>query len=244
MVIFINQIRMKIGVMFGNPGNHDRRQRAEVLRLGAPRHPPHRRDQGARRGRRQPDAREGGQEQGGAARSAGRVRHHVRRGHLEDRRVDRSRRQGRRHREVGRLVLLYLGLPKDKLLVTIYHDDDDEAWNALEEDRRLCRRQIIRIATNDNFWSMGDTGPCGPCSEIFIDRGDHIFGGPPGSKMPDGDRFLEFWNLVFMQFEQFNDGRPRVNCPSPRSIPAWGSSASPAVLQGVDMVFETDLFRT
>ena len=87
--------------------------------------------------------------------------------------------------------------------------------------------RIIRIATSDNFWSMGDTGPCGPCSEIFIDRGDHIWGGPPGSAEQDGDRFLEFWNLVFMQFEQFG-GRPRASrCRSPRSTPAWGSSASP-----------------
>ena len=106
MVIFINQIRMKIGVMFGNPRDDDRRQRAEVLRLGAPRHPPHRRDQGARGGGRQPDARQGGEEQGGAAVQAGRVRHHVRRGHLQDRRAGRSRGQGRHRREVGRLVLL------------------------------------------------------------------------------------------------------------------------------------------
>ena len=106
MVIFINQIRMKIGVMYGSPGDHHRRQRAEILRLGPPRHPPHRRDQGARRGGRQPDPRQGGQEQARAAVQAGRVRHHVRRGHLEDRRADRSRRQGRRGREVRRLVLL------------------------------------------------------------------------------------------------------------------------------------------
>ena len=96
MVIFINQIRMKIGVMFGSPGDHDRRQCAEILRLGPPRHPPHRRDQGARGGRRQPDPRQGGQEQAGAAVQAGRVRHHVWRGHLQDRRAARSRRQGRR----------------------------------------------------------------------------------------------------------------------------------------------------
>jgi recombination protein RecA len=101
MVIFINQIRMKIGVMFGSPGNHDRRQCAEVLRLGPPRHPPHRRDQGPRRGGRQPDPRQGGQEQGGAAVQAGRVRHHVWRGHLQGGRTGRSRRQGRHRREVG-----------------------------------------------------------------------------------------------------------------------------------------------
>ena len=106
MVIFINQIRMKIGVMFGNPGDHDRRQRAEILRLGPARHPPHRRDQGARRGDRQPDPRQGRQEQDGAAVQGRRVRHHVRRGHLEARRADRSRRQGRRRREIRLVVLL------------------------------------------------------------------------------------------------------------------------------------------
>ena len=99
------------------------------------------------------------------------------------------------------LITKDFGLKKDKLLVTIYHDDDEAAghWKkiaGLPDDR------IIRIATSDNFWAMGDTGPCGPCSEIFIDRGEHIWGGPPGSPEEDGDRFLEFWNLVFMQFEQ------------------------------------------
>ena len=106
MVIFINQIRMKIGVMYGSPGDHHGRQRAEVLRLRPPRHPPHRRDQGPRGGRRQPDPRQGRQEQGRAAVQAGRVRHHVWRGHLQDRRADRPRRQGRHRREVRRLVLL------------------------------------------------------------------------------------------------------------------------------------------
>jgi alanyl-tRNA synthetase len=89
------------------------------------------------------------------------------------------------------------GLPKEKLLVTVYHTDDEAAalWRkiaGLSDDR------IIRISTNDNFWSMGDTGPCGPCSEIFFDHGDHIAGGPPGSADEDGDRFIEIWNLVFM----------------------------------------------
>ena len=106
MVIFINQIRMKIGIMFGNPETTTGRQRAQVLRLRAPRHPPHRPDQGARGGGRQPDPRQGGQEQGGPALQAGRVRHHVRRRHLQGRRAGRSRRQGRHRREVGRLVLL------------------------------------------------------------------------------------------------------------------------------------------
>ena len=100
-----------------------------------------------------------------------------------------------------KLITKDFGLKKDKLLVTVYHDDDEAAghWKKIagfSDDR------IIRIATSDNFWAMGDTGPCGPCSEIFIDRGEHIWGGPPGSPEEDGDRFLEFWNLVFMQFEQ------------------------------------------
>ncbi|HOY77181.1 MAG TPA: alanine--tRNA ligase-related protein, partial [Hyphomonadaceae bacterium] len=106
------------------------------------------------------------------------------------------------------LVTRDFQLPKDKLLVTVYHDDD-EAFNLWKKIAGLPDSRIIRIPTNDNFWMMGDTGPCGPCSEIFIDRGDHIWGGPPGSAEQDGDRFLEFWNLVFMQYEQFNDGRPR-----------------------------------
>jgi len=133
-------------------------------------------------------------------------------------------------------------LPKDKLLVTVYHDDDEAAglWKkiaGLPDDR------IIRIATSDNFWSMGDTGPCGPCSEIFIDRGEHIWGGPPGSPEQDGDRFLEFWNLVFMQFEQFADGR-REKLPKPSIDTGMGLERMACVMQGVNSVFETDLFRT
>ena len=111
------------------------------------------------------------------------------------------------------LITKEYGLKKDKLLVTIYHDDDEAAghWKKIagfSDDR------IIRIATSDNFWAMGDTGPCGPCSEIFIDRGEHIWGGPPGSPEEDGDRFLEFWNLVFMQFEQVTKDE-RVALPRP-----------------------------
>ena len=97
---------------------------------------------------------------------------------------------------------------------------------ALEEDRRLPSR-IIRIAESDNFWAMGDTGPCGPCSEIFYDHGRGIPGGPPGSPDEDGDRFVEIWNLVFMQFEQVATTEAHRRCRSPRSTPAWGSSASP-----------------
>jgi alanyl-tRNA synthetase len=102
--------------------------------------------------------------------------------------------------------------------------------------------RIIRIPTSDNFWAMGDTGPCGPCSEIFIDRGEHIWGGPPGSPEEDGDRFLEFWNLVFMQFEQVTK-EERVALPRRRSTPAWASSAWPRSCRASTSVFETDLFR-
>ncbi len=138
------------------------------------------------------------------------------------------------------LVTRDLGLPKDKLLVTVYHTDDEAAgfWKkiaGLSDDR------IIRIPTSDNFWSMGDTGPCGPCSEIFIDRGDHVWGGPPGSPEQDGDRFLEFWNLVFMQFEQSADGS-RKPLPKPSIDTGMGLERISAIMQGVDSVFETDLF--
>ncbi len=139
------------------------------------------------------------------------------------------------------LITKELGLKKDKLLVTVYHDDDEAAghWKkiaGLPDDR------IIRIATSDNFWAMGDTGPCGPCSEIFIDRGEHIWGGPPGSPEEDGDRFLEFWNLVFMQFEQVTK-EERQPLPRPSIDTGMGLERMACILQGVDSVFETDLFR-
>jgi alanyl-tRNA synthetase len=139
------------------------------------------------------------------------------------------------------LITKDFGLKKDKLLVTIYHDDDDAAsyWKKIagfSDDR------IIRIATSDNFWAMGETGPCGPCSEIFIDRGEHIWGGPPGSPKEDGDRFLEFWNLVFMQFEQVTKEQ-RVPLPRPSIDTGMGLERMAAILQGVDSIFETDLFR-
>ena len=139
------------------------------------------------------------------------------------------------------LITKDFGLKKDKLLVTIYHDDDEAArhWKKIagfSDDR------IIRIATSDNFWAMGDTGPCGPCSEIFIDRGEHIWGGPPGSPEEDGDRFLEFWNLVFMQFEQVTK-EERQPLPRPSIDTGMGLERMAAILQGVDSVFETDLFR-
>jgi len=140
------------------------------------------------------------------------------------------------------LITKDFALPKDKLLVTVYHDDDEAAalWKKIAG---LSEDKIIRIATSDNFWSMGDTGPCGPCSEIFIDRGDHIWGGPPGSPEQDGDRYLEFWNLVFMQYEQFADGR-REKLPKPSIDTGMGLERMACVMQGVQSVFETDLFRT
>jgi alanyl-tRNA synthetase len=139
------------------------------------------------------------------------------------------------------LITKDFGLPKDKLLVTVYHTDDEAAslWKRIagfSEDR------IIRIPTSDNFWAMGDTGPCGPCSEIFIDRGEHIWGGPPGSPEEDGDRFLEFWNLVFMQYEQVTK-EERIDLPRPSIDTGMGLERMASILQGVDSVFETDLFR-
>ncbi|MEQ1708994.1 MAG: alanine--tRNA ligase [Terricaulis sp.] len=133
-------------------------------------------------------------------------------------------------------------LPKEKLLVTIYHDDEEAAglWKKIAG---LPDERIIRIATSDNFWSMGDTGPCGPCSEIFYDHGPKIAGGPPGSADQDGDRFIEIWNLVFMQFEQFADGR-RIALPKPSIDTGMGLERIAAVLQGVHSNYEIDLFRT
>ncbi len=123
------------------------------------------------------------------------------------------------------LVTRDFGLPKDKLLVTVYHTDDEAAgyWKKIAGP---ARQPIIRIPTSDNFWRMGDTGPCGPCTEIFFDHGDKIPGGPPGSAEADGDRFIEIWNLVFMQFEQVAPDRlASPNCRALRSTPAWGWSA-------------------
>lgn len=139
------------------------------------------------------------------------------------------------------LITKEFGLNKDKLLVTVYHTDDEAAgfWKKIagfSDDR------IIRIATSDNFWAMGDTGPCGPCSEIFIDRGEHIWGGPPGSPEEDGDRFLEFWNLVFMQYEQVTK-EERIDLPRPSIDTGMGLERMASILQGVESVFETDLFR-
>jgi alanyl-tRNA synthetase len=140
------------------------------------------------------------------------------------------------------LVTKEYGLKPDKLLVTVYHTDDEAAnlWKKIAgfEDHR-----IIRIPTSDNFWAMGDTGPCGPCSEIFIDQGDELAGGPPGSADQDGDRFLEFWNLVFMQYEQV-DSETRVNLPRPSIDTGMGLERMSGILQGVKSNYDTDLFRT
>ncbi|ALS31943.1 alanyl-tRNA synthetase [Pseudoalteromonas translucida KMM 520] len=132
-------------------------------------------------------------------------------------------------------------LPKEKLLVTIYHDDE-EAFNYWSNDIGLPADRIIRIATADNFWSMGDTGPCGPCSEIFYDHGDHIWGGPPGSPEEDGDRFIEIWNLVFMQYNRQNDGT-MLPLPKQSVDTGMGLERIAAILQGVHSNYEIDLFK-
>src|SRR5215208_2016605 len=140
------------------------------------------------------------------------------------------------------LITKEFGLTKDRLLVTVYHDDDDAAdlWKKIAG---FPDSKIIRIPTSDNFWQMGDTGPCGPCSEIFIDQGEALQGGPPGSPDEDGDRFLEFWNLVFMQFEQIEPGN-RIPLPRPSIDTGMGLERIAAILQGVHSNYDTDLFRT
>jgi alanyl-tRNA synthetase len=133
------------------------------------------------------------------------------------------------------------GLPKDKLLATVYHTDD-EAFELWKKIAGLPEDRIIRIATKDNFWAMGDDGPCGPCSEIFFDHGDHIWGGPPGSPTEDGDRFIEIWNLVFMQFEQ-TAGEITGNLPKPSIDTGMGLERVAAVLQGQHDNYDTDTFK-
>ncbi|MBX2853909.1 MAG: alanine--tRNA ligase [Rhodobacteraceae bacterium] len=133
------------------------------------------------------------------------------------------------------------GLPKDKLLVTVYHDDE-EAADLWKKVAGLPDEKIIRIATSDNFWAMGPTGPCGPCSEIFYDHGPDIWGGPPGSPEEDGDRFIEIWNLVFMQYEQ-KDEDTREDLPRPSIDTGMGLERIGAVLQGKHDNYDTDLMR-
>jgi len=134
------------------------------------------------------------------------------------------------------------GIDKSKLLVTVYHDDD-EAASVWKKYAGLSDDRIIRIATDDNFWSMGATGPCGPCTEIFYDHGAHIWGGPPGSKDEDGDRFIEIWNLVFMQFDQQEDGT-RLTLPKPSIDTGMGLERISSLLQGSNDVYDTDLMRS
>jgi alanyl-tRNA synthetase len=133
------------------------------------------------------------------------------------------------------------GLPPEKLTVTVYHTDD-EAHGLWRKIAGLPDSRIIRIATSDNFWSMGDTGPCGPCSEIFYDHGDHIPGGPPGSPDEDGDRFVEIWNLVFMQYDQRGPD-DRISLPKPSIDTGMGLERIAAVLQGVHDNYDTDTFK-
>ena len=139
------------------------------------------------------------------------------------------------------LITKEWGLDPARLTVTVYHTDD-EAFDLWRKIAGLPESRIIRIATSDNFWSMGDTGPCGPCSEIFYDHGDHIFGGPPGSPDEDGDRFVEIWNLVFMQFDQAADGS-RLALPKPSIDTGMGLERIAAVMQGVTDNYDTDTFK-
>jgi len=139
------------------------------------------------------------------------------------------------------LLTKHYGLDTSRLLVTVYHDDD-EAFDLWKKISGLSEDRIIRIATSDNFWSMGDTGPCGPCSEIFYDHGSHIAGGPPGSPDEDGDRYVEIWNLVFMQYDQQSDGT-RIALPNPCIDTGMGLERIAAVLQGTHDNYEIDLFK-
>lgn len=134
-----------------------------------------------------------------------------------------------------------VGLPKEKLLVTVY-SEDDEAFDIWENHIGVPKEKIIRISTSDNFWSMGDTGPCGPCSEIFYDHGEHIWGGPPGTPEEDGDRFIEIWNLVFMQFNKQADGTME-QLPKPSIDTGMGLERISAILQNVHSNYEIDLFQ-
>jgi alanyl-tRNA synthetase len=140
------------------------------------------------------------------------------------------------------LVTKEFSLDKKRLTATVFAEDD-EAFNLWKKIAGLPEDRIIRIPTSDNFWSMGETGPCGPCSEIFFDHGPKIPGGPPGSPDADGDRFIEIWNLVFMQYEQVSPGE-RVPLPKPSIDTGMGLERVAAVLQGVHDNYDTDLFRT
>ena len=138
------------------------------------------------------------------------------------------------------LITKEYALNPNKMLVTVYHEDE-EALSLWKKIAGLSDDRIIRISTSDNFWSMGDLGPCGPCSEIFYDHGEHIPGGPPGSADEDGDRFIEIWNLVFMQYEQTKAGR--INLPKPSIDTGMGLERIAAVLQGKHDNYDIDLMR-
>ena len=140
------------------------------------------------------------------------------------------------------VVTKEFGLPKEKLTATVYHTDD-EAFGLWKKIAGLPDERIIRIPTKDNFWSMGDTGPCGPCSEIFYDHGEHIQGGPPGSPDEDGDRFVEIWNLVFMQYEQLADGT-RIALPHPCIDTGMGLERMGAVMLGTNDNYETEILKS
>ena len=139
------------------------------------------------------------------------------------------------------LITKDFGIDKNRLYVTVFHEDD-EAFNFWKKIAGFSDDRILRIATSDNFWSMGETGPCGPCSEIFFDHGDHLSGGLPGSKDEDGDRFIEIWNLVFMQFEQVAKDK-RINLPKPSVDTGMGLERIAALLQGTHDNYETDHFK-
>ena len=132
---------------------------------------------------------------------------------------------------------------RHRLVVTVYAEDDRSVRHLEKADRMVLTTALSALRTSDNFWAMGDTGPCGPCSEIFFDHGDHIWGGPPGSPEEDGDRFVEIWNLVFMQFEQRGPD-DRIELPKPSIDTGMGLERIAAVLQGTHDNYETDLFRT
>ena len=139
------------------------------------------------------------------------------------------------------LITKDFGLDKNRLYVTVFHEDD-EAFNFWKKIAGFSDNKIIRVATSDNFWSMGETGPCGPCSEIFYDHGDHLKGGLPGTKNEDGDRYIEIWNLVFMQFEQISKEK-RINLPKPSVDTGMGLERTTALLQGTHDNYETDHFK-
>ena len=139
------------------------------------------------------------------------------------------------------LITKDFGLDKNRLYFTVFNEDE-EALNLWKKITGLGEDKIIKIATSDNFWSMGETGPCGPCSEIFYDHGDHLKGGLPGTKDQDGDRYIEIWNLVFMQFEQISKEK-RINLPKPSVDTGMGLERIAALLQGTHDNYETDHFK-